>query len=349
MSDNNAAASADPVIFNDAISTNETGFSNTIGDELTVSNENNAKPQEREFSLDDAAYQEKKAAPESKQELKEQVEEAIEQGASEKEIKDIIEEFELKVNGKTVKKKLNMSDKEAIKKELQLAAAAQPAMQRAKELEKAYERELNRLMQNPWEVLQELGLNPEELSTQFLEKKVEEMKKSPAEIEKEKLELEVKKYREDMKRMQEESERARLEQLQEQEAVTLEKEIMEALDNHKALPKSQRTVSRIADAMLWAIENGFENVSVADVLPAVEADLRSEIGTFINELPDEMFEEWVGKKKLETYRKQRLASAGKPKAPVNTEVKPTVQSVKKEVEQKKNQPKKKMRDYFDEL
>jgi hypothetical protein len=130
-----------------------------------------------------------------------------------------------------------LSDKEAVKKELQLAAAAQPAMQRAKELEKAYEAELNRLMSNPWEVLQELGLDPEQLSTQFLEKKVEEMKKSPAEIEKEKLEAEVKKYREDMKRMQEESERARLEQLQEQEAVTLEKEIMDALDNQKKQAK----------------------------------------------------------------------------------------------------------------
>jgi hypothetical protein len=346
MSENNAAASAEPQIINDAITGDDSGFSNTIGDKLSVAVNDNSKPQEREFSLDDAPV---KVTPETKQELKQQVEQAIEEGASDQEIKDIIEEFELKVNGKTIKKKINLSDKEAVKKELQLAAAAQPAMQRAKELEKAYEAELNRLMSNPWEVLQELGLDPEQLSTQFLEKKVEEMKKSPAEIEKEKLEAEVKKYREDMKRMQEESERARLEQLQEQEAVTLEKEIMDALDNHKALPKSQRTVSRIADAMLWAIENGFKDVSVADVLPAVEADLRSEIGTFINELPDEMFEEWVGKKKLETYRKQRLANAGKPKAPAKVDVQQTAQSVKQEVEEKKSKKKVKMGDYFDSL
>lgn len=283
---------------------------------------------------------------ETVEELESEVEEAIEAGATEEEVKNMIKEFELKVGGKTYKKKLDLSDEEALQRELQMAMAGRQAMQQKAELEKTYESEIKRLQQNPWEVLQELGFDPLELSESKLREYVAEQQKSPEQLERERIERELMQARqeaEQLRRRQEEQEFARL---QEQAAAELETEIQQALDAHTTLPKSPKTVMRIADALLWANDNGFPDASVNDVLPMVEDDIKREMNDFFSELPEEMFEAYINQKNLERYRKSRLP---KKKAPTTlNSVKPTADSIKKE--EPKEQPKKmKAKDFFRNL
>ena len=244
----------------------------------------------------------------TKEEFKKDLKVAVEKGASDKEIKEMIKEFELKVNGKTIKKKINLSDEQGLIREFQIAEANKNGMQRAAEIEKAYQVEMDRLKSNPFEYIKALGMDPDELAEARIQQRLEEMKKSPEQLRQEQLQSELETARQELKKQKEESERVKFEKLQEQESSKLDGEITEALRSHKTLPKTKKTVSRIADAMIWAIENGYPNVSVQDVLPAVEAEIKAELHDLMSEMPDEILESYLGKKTIERLRQKRLNS-----------------------------------------
>lgn len=273
---------------------------------------------------------------ETAEEFTEEVNDAIENGASAEEVKQMIKEFELKVNGKTIKKRVDLSNEEEITRILQREHAGQLAMQRAKELEKEYKRGIEELTKDPFSVLKELGLDPDELSEKHIESKIEEMKKSPEQREREQLQRDLEDARAKLKEQEDAAKEAKFQQLQEQEAAKLETEIQDALDGHKTLPKSQKTVARIADAMLWAMENGFEEVSVADVVPVVEEEIRQELAEFYDNMPDELLENYFSKKHMDRLRKRRIAE----NSPKNLN---NVKSTSSSVTEKKKEPKQKIK------
>ena len=247
------------------------------------------------------------AAPETQQELEEAVEEAIDNGASEQEVKNLIKEFNLKVNGKTITKKIDLSDEETLRKELQLAAAGRQAMQESAELKKFYTQEIERLKEDPYSVLEELGLNPDELAELRIRQRIEEMQKSPEQQAREQMERELAEARKKLQEEQERANRAEMERLQEQAQIQLDDEISEALDSHESLPNTSYTVKKIADMMLWAMDNGWSDVTVKDVLPSVEKEMRRDINTLMDQMPDKVLESYLGKKNIERLRKQRIA------------------------------------------
>lgn len=254
---------------------------------------------------------EETAAPETQQELQEAVEEAIDKGATEQEVKDMIRAFDLKVNGKTVTKKIDLSDEEAIKKELQLAAAGRQSMQEAAELKKLYAQEIERLKSDPFSVLEELGLNPDELAELRIQKRIEELQKSPEQQAREQMERELAEARKKLAEEQERAQIAEMQRLQEQAQIQLDDEISEALDAHNSIPHTPYTVKKIADMMLWAMDNGWDDVSVKDVLPSVERELQRDINTLMDQLPDKVLQSYLGKKNIDRLRQQRLADAKK--------------------------------------
>ena len=129
----------------------------------------------------------------------------------------------------------------------------------------------------------------------------------------------------------------------------LEQEIIEALDAHKTLPPTQKTMARIAEALFHAMEyadeNGYDSssISVADVIPYVIEDYKQEIRNILDNAPETVFEEYVGKQNLERLRKKRLESIKNNPKQV---VKQTSKSLKKE-----EKPKEKMKssDFFRNL
>jgi vacuolar-type H+-ATPase subunit I/STV1 len=247
------------------------------------------------------------AAPETTEELQEAVEEAIEEGATQEEVANMIKEFELKVNGRTLNKKIDLSDEDALKKELQLAAAGRQSMQELAEIKKLYTQEIERLKQDPFAVLEELGLNGDELAELRLQQRIEEMKKSPEQIEREKIQAELEQARKQLQAEKERAEQAEMARLREQAAIQLDEEISAALEAHQSLPNSAYTVKKIADMMLWAIDNGWDDVTVNDVVPSVEAEIRNEISEMFDNLPETAMESYLGKKNIERMRNKRLA------------------------------------------
>jgi len=332
-------------IVNDSATAEDGGFSGNVGEDVIVEEEN--KSEEVVQAETEEEPKEEVVQAETEEELKEEVEDAISKGATEKEVANMVKEFKLKVNGKEITKKIDFSDEDAVKRELQLAIAGQQSMQKQKELEKLYQQEIERLQQNPFEVLKELGINTDELNEQYMKKRVADLEKSPEQKEREKLQTELQKAREEAKRLKEERENEAYEKLKDEQATVLENEVEEALDAHPTLPKSQKTVTRIADAMLWAMENGFSDVSVTDVIPTVEREIQMEMSKFVSEMPEELLEQYFGKKNLERLRKRRLENFKKTNNISN--IKATSQSIQKKDEEQKPTKKLKAKDYFRNL
>jgi hypothetical protein len=275
------------------------------------------------------------------------VEDAIASGASEKEIKNLIKEFQLKVNGKIVNKTIDLSDENALRNELQLSAAARQAMQEAANLKKLYESEVSRLKQDPFSVLAELGLDPDQLAEMRIQQRIEEMKKSPEQVEREKIQAELQAAREEARRLKEERDSEQFEKLKDQAAVQIETEIEQALDSHKSLPKSRHIVKRIADSMLWAINNGFEDVTAEDVMPLVEKEWRDEMSRLMDDSSEDILEQLIGQRNIDRLRAKRLNVMNISNAKTAASVKPTAGSVQKQEEVKRE--KIKQRDFFKQL
>lgn len=276
--------------------------------------------------------------------LKQEIKEAVADGASKEEIKALIKEFEIKVNGKSKKMKINLSDDKEVVRYLQLATAGQSAMQEKAELEKMVTSELLKAKQDPWAFLQDqLGLDPDELLESRAKQKLEEMKKSPEQLERERSMRELEEARKKLKAMEEEKENEKNLRMQHAAAAELNSEITEALQQDKELPKTKKTVRRIADMMIWAMDNGFADVKVADVIPAVKKEIQDEFREFISELPEELMENYIGKNAIEKLRKRRLAA--QKQTPQSVDVRPPAPS---KVDEK---PKEKIssREYFRKL
>jgi hypothetical protein len=290
---------------------------------------------------------EESSAQSDQSQLQEAVEDAIANGASEKEVKNLIKEFQLKVNGKIVNKKIDLSDENAVKNELQLSAAARQAMQEAANLKKLYESEVTRLKQDPFSVLAELGLDPDQLAEMRIQQRIEEMKKSPEQLEREKIQAELQAAREEARRLKEERESEQFEKLKEQAAAQIESEIESALDSHKTLPKSRHIVKRIADSMLWAMNNGYDDVTAEDVMPLVEKEWREEMSRLMDDSPEDVLEQLIGQRNIERLRAKRLNALAASGAKTAASVKPTAGSVQKQEERKRE--KIKQRDFFRSL
>jgi hypothetical protein len=279
----------------------------------------------------------------STQGLRDVVEDALANGASEKEVKSLIRDFQLKVNGKIVNKRIDLSDENALRNELQLSAAARQAMQETANLKKMYESEIGRLRQDPFSVLAELGLDPDQLAEMRIQQRIEEMKKSPEQVEREKIQIELQAAREEARALKEERDSSQFEKLKEQAATQIETEIEQALDAHKTLPKSRHIVKRIADSMLWAMNNGYD-VTAEDVMPMVEKEWRDEMSRLMDDSPEDVLEQLIGQRNIERLRAKRLNVMNTSNAKTAASIKSTAASVQKQ----DNTPKQKIkqRDFF---
>ncbi len=315
-----------------------------------MSEENSSPEVSEESSQEDSGESQESSEqgqPAGQEALQEVVEDAIASGASEKEVKNLIRDFQLKVNGKMVNKRIDLSDENALRNELQLSAAARNAMQESANLKKLYESEVNRLRQDPFSVLAEMGLDPDELAEMRIQQRIDQMKKSPEQVEREKIQEELRSAREEANKLKAERESEQFEKLKEQAATQIESEIEQALDAHKSLPKSRHIVKRIADSMLWAMGNGFDNVSAEDVMPLVEKEWREEMSRLMDDSPEDVLEQLIGQRNIERLRAKRLNAMSTSNGKTANSIKPTAGSVQKPDEQKRE--KMKQRDFFRQL
>jgi hypothetical protein len=277
-----------------------------------------------------------------------QLQEAIESG-DQKEANRLVKKYSLKVRGKEIEREVDLSDDNFVKQQLQLAEMSKLSMQETAEIKKAYAKFMEDAKSNPWKLFEEMGMNPDDLAELRIQQRIEEMKKSPEQVEREKIQKELEEARLESRKLKEEKEQMEMTKLQEQAMNSLTSEIEKAISGHKTLPNSSYVQRKVADSMLWAMNNGFPDVNADDVIPLVEKDIRDEFSKFMDVMPEEMMEQYIGKKNIDRLRKRRISQANQ--VPSLNEVKPTTQAVKVAQESKQTAAQKReaAKDFFRNL
>lgn len=244
--------------------------------------------------------------------------------------------WKLKVAGKDVE-----VDETELLKRAQMGYSADEKWQEAAKMRKQLENFVGLLQQDPEAALEKMGFNVDELAEKRIQRRIEEMKKSPEQLEKERIEKELQDLKSEREREKEEARQREIKQLQDKYAVELENEINGALDsNELGLPKSPYIVKRMADVMIYAIQNKVPNFTAKQALEIVQKEVLDELNQMYAVAPDEVFEKLVGKDRLNKYRRSKIKKA--PKTATPSDIRPTGT---KELQQTRedNKPKQKIK------
>lgn len=293
------------------------------------------------------------AAQENIETLAEQVQDAVDKGATEKEIKSLIKEFELKVNGKQVKAKIDLSDEEAVKRELQKAYAFNDVSQENAQIKKALSAKIASWKANPAQMFADLELDATDFAVNHLDREIEESKKTPeqkeAEAKQREVEMKLKrleeleqreaKLRELLQKQQEEKELQAAEQ-------SLIQEFTQAISKSSILEPNPETFAKVAQLIQQYTEY-YENqgtpreITAEMVIPVLEKRERESVKKVAVKSEDAIIEA-LGEEGL----KRLLAKYGqKPAQEAPAQVKPSIPSQVKPTSPaqvaKKEEPKRK--------
>lgn len=237
---------------------------------------------------------------------------------SKSQAKDLKRKLKIKVDGEEFEEEIDTNDDEMLKRHLQKSKAFDKRVKEFTGFKSQVDQLMEMLKSDPESVLEKLGLDVDDFAEKRLTKRVEELKKSPEQIEREKMERELKDLREEKKRIEKQKETFEMERLRNESATQIENEIHDALDTTKSvLPKKNPLVlERISKAMLLAMNNGYPDVTVHDVIPMVEKQWKEELNNMFSVLPEETIEQLVGKDALTRYRKSKYTAPSK--KPVQT-------------------------------
>lgn len=297
-----------------------------------------AKPTDAE------APKEAKATSEEGEELEDQLEEAEEKELSAKEKKEAKRLWKLKVQGKD----LDVDEEELVKR-AQMGFSADQKWQEAAQTKKQVEAFIGMLQKDPVEALAALGFNVDDIAEKHIQRRIEEMQKSPEQIEREKLQKEVEALRQKEKERETQAQELEKQRLQEKYAVEFEQDILSSLDDPKSgLPKSPYFIKRVADTMIFAMQNGYKDITAKDAIAIIKEDVRKELQELYAASPDEVFEELIGKDRLTKYRKGKIKNR-KPTNPTVADIQPTGRAEKQAAQSKEEAKKVLAKDFFRNL
>lgn len=227
---------------------------------------------------------------------------------SKQEAQNLKKKLRIKVDGEESDVDLDFNDEEGLRRELQKSRAFDKRVKEFSSYKSQVEQMFQMLQTDPEGLLEKLGIDVDKLSEGRLSRKIEEMKKSPEQLEAEKMRKELEDYKKQEKELKSRAEHAELEKMRNQAASQIENDISAALEDVKSvLPKRNPAVmQRIAQTMLLAMQNGYNNVSAKDVIPLVEKQWKEEFLGVANGLPEDLMEEIFGKNNLDRYRKAKI-------------------------------------------
>lgn len=213
--------------------------------------------------------------------------------------------FKLKVDGEEFDEEFDPSDDEAVKKHLQMSKVAQKRMNETAQVQKDMKELVKLLQTTPDAVLAELGINVEEFATNVLNKKLDDMKKSPEQKELEKLREEAQKERGEKEKLKQEKEQSDMLRLQEKARQEFNDELKAALENEPDLPQNAYVTKRVADLMIFALENNIK-ATVKEILPIVKKEIHSEWFDMFSKMPEDVLHRVVGPDNFTRVRKSIL-------------------------------------------
>lgn len=251
---------------------------------------------------------------------------AVEQKAAPAEkAKEAKRKLKLKVDGKEFEEDFDPSNEEELIKNLQLAKVAQKRMSEHAQLKKEIDTFLQALQNSPESVMRQMKLDPEEFAVKLLQKKLDEEQKSPEQKKQEALEKELTELREKVKKEEDNRKTSERKRLETEHHKNIETGMINALET-SGLPNKPIVVKRIAEYMLNCLDNGVD-VGPADIAGLVKKEMQEDIKEYVDALPDDALEAFLGKERLGSLRKKQVA-AMKKVAETASAIKPTGNDVK---------------------
>lgn len=229
--------------------------------------------------------------------------------AKKEEIKKQLKSFELKVNGKSKKVDIDMDDEEQVKSYLQRALASDEKFQEAATYRKQSEQLVEMLQKDPLSILRNpaLGLDIRKLAEQVLLQDLEEQQKSPEQRKIEEYEKKLKDYEGRMEKEEKDRKQAQLSEAQKRHETEIEDSMVKALQSND-IPAEPFFIRRLADVWTSAIESGWEDATIEDIMPYVKHRMDNDFKSLLDKHRDpEKLEKLLGKDILNNYRKSSVA------------------------------------------
>jgi hypothetical protein len=255
--------------------------------------------------------------------------------------KEYKKKLKLKVDGKEIEEEIDFNDDEALTRHLQKSKAFDTRNKEFTGFRSQVDQFFAEFQADPEAVMERLGMDVDAIATKRLQKKVEEMSKSPEQVAAEKRDKELEQLRKERDELKKQHETAEMESLRNKQAADIENSITTALERSKArLPQNNPKVYQmIAQNMLMAMENGYNDVTVDDIIPIVERQWKEELRGYFDSSSEDLIEELLGKQNLDRLRKKRLATRSKqaPPPPVSKQILDTGTSKPKDEAPKQKQ------------
>ena len=220
----------------------------------------------------------------------------------------------LKINGKS----REVTDYNDMVKLAQLGLASNEKFQQAADKIKQAEAIVELLQTKPEIALQKLGFDVRKLAEDFLRSELEKEIMTPEEKKVWEMQQKLADYETKEKARLETDKQSKMVELQRHYENELTDKIIKAIDTYK-LPKSERTISRIAEKLYVALENGYE-IDPLDIAPLVKQEIDEELKGFYGNLNvDDMIRILGddGLKKIRNYEVERV-KAKVPATPLKT-------------------------------
>ena len=302
------------------------------GSEEPVSEELAASEEESEEGSEEVEVK-----AETEEELEEEIEEAIKDGAGEEEIKSMMRQFVLKVDGKEIHREIDLNDEDAIRAELQKAYKGQKTMQEKAEQEKLFGEFLEGVKADPFKMMKMLDPNfdPVEYSSSYFDDMIKEQELDPKEREARDNQREFEEIKAERDRLKEERESEKNQRENAALAAEIETDIMSALDGDNELVADRETVAMVAGHLHWAASRGID-ISAKEVLPTVKEEIKQQFQKAAGRLksPD-LLKRYMGDNLMEKLRQERVQTNQK-KVPNVNDIKQTSKAeVKKEEKKEK--------------
>lgn len=264
---------------------------------------------------------------------------------SKQEAKDLKKKFKIKSDGKEEEIELDLGDEDAVRTHLQKSRSFDTRLKEFSGFKNNVDKFIEELKSAPDNVLARLGIDVDDFAEKRIQKKIEEMSKSPEQVEREKMQSELEQLRREKEESAKARETAEQEAAMNKTAAEIEHSIMNAMESSKFIfPKNKKFIGEIAKAMKEAVNKGYHEVTVEDVVPIVEKRYKQELSALFDVLPEEAIEAVLGKNNMERMRKKRLA---KMTPPTSKNVgRDTGENILNQSREKENKPKKNYRDFF---
>ena len=261
--------------------------------------------------------------------------------------------YKLKVGGKD----LEVDESELLKR-AQMGYSADQKWQEAANMRKQMDSFIQLLQQDPAKALEQMGYDVDKMAEDRIKYRIEEMQKSPEQLEREKMQRELEAMKTERERERAEAQARETQRLQDQFAIEIENDISSALDdNSYGFPKTPYVVKRVADMMILAVQEGIKtnnprlkNITAKDVLPIVRDEIHREQQELYSMSTDYVFEQLVGKNRLNQYRRSKIKkTATKPASASDVKATGTRELQKAQDEANKSAKKVSAKDFFKTL